>query len=132
MSFADVIADNPPRLAVLFQRGQDGSEQFQWGVAGSIPMLSLIGGIVRVQASLLGDEWIPECDLPEGQPSALVIVWEKDDRTFSHYLSPEIPREPLVGMLETIKAMLVAGRLGQHSASQKVQLLGPDGSPMRF
>ena len=128
MNYAETVLTNPPRLVVLFQRARDGSEQFQWGVVGNMPILSLIGGIAHVQADLVHGQWIPECD---NDPPALVIAWDAADRTMSHFIHPGIPADAIVGMLETIKSMLVASRLGQHNASQKVEILGPDGRPMR-
>ena len=127
MNFAEAIADNPPRLVVLFRQGPDGSEQFQWGVVGKAPVLSLIGGILVAQADLLRDEWVPECTNEE---PAFALLWDAADRTTSHYLHPLIPRVPLVGMLETIKAMLVDSRLAQHVAAQSL-IVGLDGRPMR-
>ena len=127
-NFAETMSADPPRLVVMFQRGHDGSEQFQWGVVGQMPILSLIGGIARAQISLADGGWMPECD---DDAKAFVIAWNKDERELSHFLHPEIPVEPLIGMLETIKAMLVGSRLGQHNAAQKVELLRPDGTPWR-
>jgi hypothetical protein len=122
MGFAETMATNPPRMVVLFQRGHDGSEQFQWGVVGSIPILTLIGAIAQAQADLLGGDWMPECDKP-----ALVITWVATDRTTYRFIHPDIPAEPLVGMLETIKSMLVASRMAQHAGANRI--LGPDGKP---
>lgn len=134
MNFAETMQSNPPRLVVMFQHGQDGSEQFQWGVVGSIPVLTLLGGIAQVQIDLLSGEWMPECesDPPGNHPPSLVLTWDAENRVLSHFKHPEIPSYPLVGMLETIKFTLVGSRVAQHSASQKVQLLGPNGQPMRY
>ncbi len=127
-NFAEVMSTNPPRLVVQFQRGRDGGEQFQWGVVGAIPILTLIGYIGRVQADLVVDAWIPECDT---SPPSLVVAWDARDRTLSHYVHPDVPTDPLGGMLETIKQMLVDSRLAQFAAAQRTQILGPDGQPMR-
>ena len=128
MNFAECMATNPPRLVVLFQRGPGGEEQFQWGVVGSIPILSLVGNIAAVQAALIGMEWIPECthDVP-----ALVLAWDEGSRGMNHFVHDDIPNLPLVGMLETIKIALVGSRMGQHVVAQQVAILGPDGRPMR-
>ena len=124
-NFSEVMIGNPPRFVVLFQRGHDGSEEFRWGVLGNIPILTLIGYLVHVQADIVNDEWMPECDEP-----ALVITWHEEDHSLRHFLHPDIPRDPLVGMLETIKGLLVNSRLAQHAAAQQTRLLGPDGQPM--
>ncbi len=129
MSFAEAMAGNPPRVVVLYQRGADGAEQFQWGVVGAIPMLSLLGGIMGAQHDLCDGEWMPE---PEGDgPPAFVGVWDASDGMFSYWKHRDIPDAPLCGMLEAIKSQLVASRMAQHSAAQRVQILGPDGRPMR-
>lgn len=122
--FAELMQTNPPRMVVMFNRAQDGSEQFQWGVVGAIPILTLIGHIVQVQADMCAGDWIPECD----EQPALVIVWNNEDRTLSHYKHPDIPAAPLVGMLETIKTMLVDSRMAQHAAANRI--LGPDARPI--
>ena len=128
--FAEVLATNPSRLVVTFRRGPDGSEQFQWGVVGNIPILSLIGHILEVQRELIQYEYIPECDA-EGQPPALVIVWDVSEQTFKDYKHPAIPNVSLVGMLEVIKGLLVTSRMAQHMAAQQTRIVGPDGRPMR-
>lgn len=128
-NFADVMATNPLRLVVTFNRDSSGKEQFQWGVAKGIPILNLIAHISRVQADLLNNVWIPECEDVGGR-QGLVIVWDNEERVLSHYVHPDVPRDPLAGMLEIIKAILVGSRVAQQS-SQKVQLLGPDGTPWR-
>jgi hypothetical protein len=128
--FEDFVKQDTPRLAVGFRRAPDGSEQFEWGIAGDIPPLTLIGCVRRAQDYLLcrerGEGWIPECPQP-----ALVLVWDAEERAMRYYVHPDIPVEPLVGMLEVIAAMLTASRLAQRAASQRVAILGPDGGPMR-
>jgi hypothetical protein len=118
------ITSDTPRLVVLYRIGEDGNEQFQWGVVGSIPLLSLIGAIVRAQNELQFRE--PLCDEP-----AFVIVWDNEKRIAYWKVNKDIPIEPLLGMLETIKATLVASRIGQQQAAQQTQILGPNGTPMR-
>lgn len=129
MNFDETMKTDPTRLVVLFRIMEDGSEQFQWGVVGSMPLLSLIGYIGRVQADLVNGAWSPECG---GDPDqALVVAWDEADRSLTHFTHPDVPAYPLAGMLETIKSMLVMSKLGQSAGAQKVQLLGPDGIPMR-
>lgn len=129
-NFAEVIATNPPRLVVLFRYNPNtGVEEFQWGTAGgNIPILNTISAIMRVQADLLSNEWIPECTNPD---PALCIVWGAESKTTQHFVHPDIPTDPLVGMLETIKFALIGSRMGQHQASQKI-ILGIDGKPARM
>ena len=122
--FFDTVKEDTPRLVVMYQRGPDGSELFQWGIVGNIPILTLIGAVVRVQTELAADAYHAECDQP-----ALVIVWDAKEYEVHCFLHQDIPTEPLVGMLETIKAALVGSRLAQHLAAQRI--LGPDGSAVR-
>lgn len=126
-NFSETMSTNPARLVVLFQRGHDGAEQFQWGVVGKIPILTLIGGIISAQSDLVRCEWMPECD-----EVAFVMAWDADDGCLLNFLHPDIPCQALIGMLETIKALLVGSRVAQHMAAQRTILLGPDGQPMRM
>jgi len=130
MNFKETMATDPPRMVVLFRYGGDGAEQYQWGVVKFIPVLSLIGAIIRVQNELVNGEWLPQST--EGEP-ALVITWDEATKEFSHFLHAEIPTDSLVGMLETIKSMLVDSRIAQHTAAQRIQprILGPNGQPIR-
>lgn len=125
-SFSDVMQSNPPRLVVLYQRANDGTDHFQWGIVGSLPVLGLIASVCRAQYELLEEKYIPEC---EGETPALVITWDVVDKFSSFWLHTDVPTEPLLGMLEVIKATLVTGRLGQQAAAQRI--LGPDGQPWR-
>lgn len=121
--FARKLHSNPSRMVVLFRQGEDGGEEFQWGVVGNIPLLTLIGSIVEVQPKLIyGHTSIHSCN-----ESAFVIIVE--NKEISYWKYPSIPTLPLLGMLETIKLTLVGSRLGQQAAAQKTQILGPDGIP---
>lgn len=126
MNYAETVSSNPPRMVVMFRRAQDGAEQYEWGVIGSMPILTLIGYIGRIQTELVNGGWIPECDNPV---PALVIAF--DGRELSHFVHPDIPTDSLAGMLEVIKSMLVGSRMGQHAGAQRATILGPDGKPMR-
>lgn len=131
MNFEETMQSNPPRLVVQFQLGKDGSENFQWGIVGQIPMLSLIGGISAVQSCLTDNRWMPECT---GEQPALVITWDAEHREMSCFLHNDIPTLPLSGMLEVIKSMLTASRTAQHMGASRVEssVLGLDGRPMRL
>ena len=123
-NFAEVMANNPPRLVVQFRR-HDGGDQFQWGIVGHMPVLSLIGNITKIQRDLCVGEWIPGCDQP-----VLVIAYDPTDGNFWQFVSSDISAESLVGMLEVIKAMLVNSRMAQHAGANQVtnqrSILGPD------
>lgn len=124
MEFAEAMQNNPPRLVVLWKKERE-TDLFQWGIVGNVPALSLIGAIVNAQARLVtGDFMVKECS-----EQALAIVF-KDDvvHYFVHHI---IPVDPLIGMLETIKAALVGSRMAQHALAQQTPIVGPDGKPIR-
>ena len=124
-TYADTVHHDTPRLVVMFK--QDGlQEQYQWGIVGIMPILSLIGYIGRVQQALIyGGS--PDC--PE---SALVIAYDTEIQTFDYFVHPDIPVNSLIGMLDVVKFAIIASRAGQQAAAQKVQIYGPDGSPLRM
>ncbi len=122
--FAEVIATNPQRLVVMFQRGVGGQEEFQWGVVGAIPILSLVGYITRVQTELVIHEPLKHSRCPD---SALVIVYDNGCKWFIH---PDIPVDSLVGMLEMVKASLIASRMAQQLAATQTRIVGPNGQPL--
>ncbi len=128
MKFADIQNDTP-RLVVMFRRPAPNQEQFQWGIVGKLPVLTLIGYIHRVQVELpLIEPQDTRYHCPE---SALVIVWDVDNLVFHWFVHPDIPMDSLVGMLETIKAAMVDSKLAQQVRNQQVGLLGPDGQPIK-
>lgn len=128
-AFAEVMRDNPPRMVVQYSLTHSGEENFSWGVVGQIPMLSLIGAIVRAKGLIAAGTWMPDCG---GAPEpSLVIVWHQDDREFAFYLDSAIPIDPLLGMLSNIESMLLSSIHAQQVAAGMAGLLGPDGQPMR-
>ncbi len=126
--FTDTVKQDTPRLVVMFRRPAPDQEQFQWGVVGKMPLLTLIGVIGNVQAGLRNAD-ISQPD--ECEESALVIAWDQSRMSFDYFLHPDIPLDSLSGMLETIKAALVGSQVAQQARNQQVGLLGPDGQPMR-
>lgn len=124
--FANVTKDTP-RLVVMFkQTGQQ--ENFQWGMIGEMPILSLIGQIIRVQGELpMMEPGDPLYNCPE---RALVLAWDNDGRKFSWFVHADIPVTALVGMLETIKMTILGTHMARQVANQQV-ILGPDGQPAR-
>lgn len=122
----EVMKSNPPRLAIIFQRDDNGQEQFQWGVTGAIPLLSLIGAVSRITYRLSSGGWVPSCE-----ERALIIAYDEPKKLMHFFLNKDIPTDPLIGMLEAIKSVLINGRMGQHAASQKIALFGADGSPLK-
>lgn len=125
-AFAELISADPPRLVVLYKRGSDGSANFQWGVVGSIPVLDLIGAVAAAEAVLAtGFAAMELCDQP-----AIVLAWDAASASVRAFAHPDIPRGPLVGMLEVVKEVLVASQV-ERMAPHKSSIVGPDGAPFR-
>lgn len=124
MNLAD-IQQNTPRLVVEFTRPEPDKERFRWGIVGSMPVLTLVGYIVRVQAELAFRK--PE----ECGAMALIVVWDAEALQFSYFVNPAIPVDSLVGMLETIKISLIGSASGSAQPdNQKVGIFGADGQPL--
>lgn len=133
----EIIRTNPTisRLVVTYKKGGDGKDHFQWGICGAIPVAHLIGYIVRIQSDLMFRS--PE----HCQASALAILYKEIEapdgvklacnHSMTYFVNRDIPVDPLLGMLETVKAALVGSRVGQSAVAQRVQVLGPDGTTMR-
>jgi hypothetical protein len=121
--FTETVKQDTPRLVVMFRREGD-KELFNWGIVGSIPILTLVGHIVRTQGDLhlLTFEECPE--------PALCIAWDDEERVFHRFLHPSIPLDSLVGMLETIKQTILATHAARQFAAQQL-ILGPDGRSMK-
>ena len=120
--FTDTVRQDTPRLVVEYQVSESGHEQFHWGVAGKLPILTVIGFIVRVQAELAFRK-PEECD-----QMALVIAYTEGK--FDYFVNSGIPVDSLVGMLEAIKTTLIDSQMTQNRHKQ-VNLFGPDGTVYR-
>jgi hypothetical protein len=133
--FDQVMQNNPARVVITFQRDPTGNEQFQWGIVGKAPVLSIIGGIIKAQVQLqtsqLDDGAMDLSASRYCEPMAFVLVWDEGLRRTNWYVNKDIPCDPLVGMLETVKITLVGSRIAQHAAAQQVRILGPTGEPIR-
>jgi hypothetical protein len=131
MNFSDLKQDTP-RLVVMYKRGEDtASENFQWGIMPGLPMPALLGFIERVQRDLV-THGRHGGDCPE---STFVIAWFEKlpdcnmASSFEWWVHHDVPVDSIVGMLEVVKATLISGKVGQAMASNRRQLLGPDGRP---
>ena len=122
-TFTDTVQQDTPRLVVEYKR-EGKKDLFTWGVVGAIPLVKLVGCIVRVQAKIVGDSWIDECE-----PLALVIAWDDRAENFDVFCHPGIPEDSLVGMLEVVKATLLATHAARQAGAQQM-ILGPNGRPM--
>lgn len=125
-AFTDLKQDTP-RLVVMF-KVDGGREMFQWGIHGNIPIMSLVGCLVRVQNDLpLLEPGDVRHDCPE---QALVLAWDEETRRISWFVHRDVPVDAMLGMLETIKGMIITANAAQKIASNQI-LLGPDGRPAR-
>lgn len=123
-NFTDSVKQNTPRLVVQYHPNPDGKgEGFEWGISSGIPMPALLGHITRAQLEMTnGSAEDHDCPQP-----AFVVAWNGEK--FDWWVYRSIPVDSIVGMLEIIKATLIAGRVGQQAVSNRVQLLMPDGTP---
>lgn len=118
--FTDTVKQDTPRLVVMYKCGDDGSPMFQWGIVGTMPLVTLIGSIVEAQHI----EWAEKCPEP-----AAVFAWDASKKEFTFFYHEDIPWTALVGMLEVIKITLISTHTARSMANQQV-ILGPDGSPI--
>jgi len=132
--FNELIATNPPRLVVEFERGSGGEEQFRWGVVGNLPVLTLVGYLVHVRVVLATNRADDgTLDLHPSrycEPSALVVVLDARSKSMRFFINGCIPPDSMVGMLEVVSALLVDSRLAQQSM-QQTRIVDAGGNPIR-
>jgi hypothetical protein len=124
--FADTVKKETPRIVIMFARGPKGEENFQWGIVGQLPLLSVVGYIGHVQSDIRLPDPIHDCN-----QMALVIMWDATKKQFDYFIHPDIPVESMCGMLELVKMALVDSNKAQQVRNQQISILGPDGQPMR-
>ena len=121
----------PPHLVVRFKLDANNDEQFEWGVTGGIPMMGLLGALCNAQVALSmgmhrqeGLKW---------HPGTFLLVWDADTRRFGLECDPDIPIEPIVGMIEVVKDTVKANiaRSAQAQLAMQRVLVGIDGRPIR-
>ena len=125
MNKADIKQDTP-RLVVEHQINDAGEDRFTWGVVGRMQIFSLIGFIVRVQSELIRHE--ADATSPNFDYSGKALVIAHVSGEFGYFVHPDIPTDPLVGMLESIKLTFAASQV--QPAPNKIDLFGADGRPM--
>lgn len=117
------IKPNTPRLVITFEWVGE-KENFQWGLGGPIPLMTLIGNLTRVQS----DIYLKSIDpCPE---QGFVMAWDQDSRKMSWFLHSAVPVDSLVGMIDAIKLVILSQHLARQMSAQQ-NILGPDGNPMR-
>jgi hypothetical protein len=104
-----------PRFVITHRR--DACDQFKWGVVGDMPVLALIGFIVRVQSDMM----FRSSDRCEEQ--ALVISYDTEAAEFSWCVHPDIPVDLLMGILEVAKTTLVNVQLSQMEAGRRTGII---------
>ena len=119
--YRETVNANTPHLVVSFELVGE-NELFRWGMVGNLPILILVGYIIRVQAELAFRQ-PEECD-----DKALVIAWDPEAKKFSWFVHPDIPIDSLVGMLEMVKVTLLSSFMASQQ-KPKSSLFGPDGQP---
>ena len=120
-----------PHLIVKF-RSVNGEEQFEWGVTAGIPMMGLLGAVIRTQV-FLNLEYQSTYDNRPYIPGALILEWNDKEREFGFVCDPDIPIDPLIGMLEVIKSVILANITKSAEANKNMQrlIIGIDGRPFR-
>jgi hypothetical protein len=124
MDFAEVMKTNPPRLVILHQFGENKEDQFQWGIVGTIPILTLIGALTSAEVMIATEKTMQECF-----KQAFVIAFDRDNNPV-YFVHPSIPKHSLLGMVSLIKATVIGGRIAQQAANQRTTIVGVDGKPM--
>lgn len=133
-SLAEVMAENPPRLVITYKlKGEQ--QQFDWGMVGQLPMLSIIGKLVEVSSDILiGREmqqrYYDSVQYP-GQPMSLVIAQgHLNSSAFVWFMHRDIPHTELIGMIETIRMGLIMQIQVQAQKERTSPLLDPNGMPI--
>lgn len=126
MDMSEIKRDTP-RLVVTYRKEHGNQDRFEWGIAGEVPILTLVGYVGRVQSDLINQLDEERKDCPE---SALVVAVDEAGE-FDWYVHRDIPVDPLVGMLEVIKAVLIGSTMSGQRRGPSSPVLGPDGNPMR-
>lgn len=129
-NYYEAVSADTPRLELRFRIDEQGREQFEWGMQGGMPILSLISAIINVQHQLQtmpSWAWTVKHDCPEQK---VVLAWNTQTRSFDWFAHKDTPRDAVIGMLEMIKATIVAGNVARQMASQQL-ILGIDGRPVR-
>lgn len=122
-TFSEILQTCPTWLAVECQVMPDGKERFGWKLVGSVPILTLLGVILKVQGELLAGNLIDPIDEP-----LLVIVQDKGS-DFCWWVNGDIPTYALAGFLETVKDAIKSPQSMAKAHQHGVGVLGPDGRP---
>lgn len=119
--FTKLMEGNPPRLMVRHRKDESGQDQFEWGITGGMPVLDLIGFLAKFQRveGTIQDE-----------VRALVIIWIPEMNDFEWFIHRNMPENGTLGVVESIKSLLIDSRNAQAVTSKRVEILGPTGQPL--
>lgn len=126
--FKDIVKSDTPILVVNFKVNDEGREDYEWGVKGNIPLLPLIGYVVKVLNEYASTD-IQRLYLFDKicKPQALVIAYV--DKEFHWFLHKDTPKYGMLGMLKMIETTLVGTTMARSTANQQ-RILGVDGKPI--
>lgn len=128
--YADIVKQDTPRIVIKFKFDDEGKDQYEWGNVGTIPVMAMIGAIVKTQIELVSIEtdrlglYNKLC--PE---QMLVIAWDRDNNTFHWFMHKDTPKYGILGMLDLIRATLVDS-IRMRQAAQQPTILDPTGQPI--
>lgn len=128
-AYAEARRRNLPHVFVKYERADSKiKDRYSYGIVGQMPVVDLIGYIIRVQAELAFRDPEP-CD-----DCACVIVFDPGTHTMQWFVDKSIPVDALVGTLELIKFMLISNQMELMAKTIKEQmhtgLVNPDGKPI--
>lgn len=121
--FAEIIQKCPTWLAIEYQVMSDGKERFSWKLVGSMPILTLLGVILKVQRELLIGNFIDPINEP------LLVIAQDEGGDFDWWVNGDIPTYALAGFLETVKDTIKSPQSMAKTQQQGISVLGPDGRP---
>lgn len=119
--YEEIVKPNTPVLVVRY-RIED-KELFEWEVIGSIPILSLIATMVKIQQKL--NNCLPwqlyrlENRLSPNQE--LIITYNPADKSFDWFIGENVSFASMAGYLEIVKlSILTAPAVAKLAAQQQI------------
>ncbi len=105
--FEEMVKDDTPRLMIRFDPDVT-KEKYEWAVQGDMPLLPLVGAIIKTQLELFN---IPKYQMflygnicPEPM---LIIAYDKETKRFNWFIHDDASNFGMVGMLEIVKTKLL-------------------------
>lgn len=128
-TYTDKVTETTPRIEVR-HRNIDGRNEYEWGIAGNMPLLETMGAVRRAQIELhSSSEFLdPANTCPEHK---FILAWDSESKSFSWFVHPDIDTDSLIGFLDTINLTVGMGLEARRRTAQAQVILGPDGRPMQ-